>query len=95
MITILLGTLVGSAFIWALCLARTAGVRRASRPAHSGPFRPVANGTCWHVCHDTACGHMTTRWIPTPGGTLRCSNAAQHRGDAHLTRTTTEEGRDA
>ncbi|NUH35311.1 hypothetical protein HUF15_00755 [Streptomyces samsunensis] len=91
MITILLGVLLGSAFIWGLCLVRTAGARRAPRP---GAFGAAPEGTCWHACHDVACGHMTTRWIPTPDGGRRCEHAARHRGPIHLTRTT-EEGRDA
>ncbi|MEE4598272.1 hypothetical protein V2J94_41625 [Streptomyces sp. DSM 41524] len=87
MITIILGTLIGSAFIWLLCLARTVGVRHAPRPAirPGAAFQPTTPGTCWHVCHDVACGHMTTRWIPTPGGGLRCEHAARHRGVVHLT----------
>ncbi|MER8158119.1 hypothetical protein [Streptomyces sp. NPDC094472] len=89
MITILLGVLLGSACIWGLCLVRTAGVRRAPRPAvrPGAAFRPAPDGTCWDVCHDVACGHMTTKWIPTPGGGRRCEHAARHRGAVHLTPT--------
>ncbi|MBP8536115.1 hypothetical protein [Streptomyces sp. MK37H] len=89
MITILLGVLLGSAGIWLLCLARTVGVRHVPRLAvrPGAAFQPTTPGTCWDVCHDVACGHMTTKWIPTPGGGRRCENAAQHRGAVHLTPT--------
>lgn len=94
MITILLGAAVGCAWIAVLKLARTVGVRHAPRPA-AGPavFRPAPNGTRWLPCHDTACGHMTTRHQPRPDGTDRCEQWAQHRGPVHL--STTKEGRDA
>ncbi|MEU5608405.1 hypothetical protein AB0H03_06555 [Streptomyces sparsogenes] len=90
MISILLGGGVGLAVIGLLTLARTAGVQRAPRPAPA--FRPVVKGTVWRPCHDTACGHMTTRWIPAPDGAHRCEWEAQHRGDVHLTRTTDTQG---
>ncbi|MFI0768579.1 hypothetical protein ACH4TQ_27385 [Streptomyces sp. NPDC021218] len=96
LITIALGLGVGCWFIALLKLARTAGARHAQHPAaRPGSFRPVVEGTVWRPCHDTACGHMTTRWLPGPDGTYRCERAAGHRGAVHLTRTTTEEGRDA
>ncbi|MFF4479499.1 hypothetical protein ACFY1A_21115 [Streptomyces sp. NPDC001520] len=88
MITVTLGTLLGSAFIWLLRLARTVGVRHAPHPAaRPGAFGAAPDGTRWIACHDTACGHMTTRWLPGPGGALRCERAAGHRGAVHLTPT--------
>ncbi|MET7933440.1 hypothetical protein [Streptomyces sp. NPDC005322] len=61
-----------------------------ARPANAAEFRPVVEGTVWRPCHDTACGHMTTRWTPAPDGGLRCEQAARHRGAVHLTHTTTD-----
>lgn len=89
MITIILGAAVGCSFIALLRLARTAGVRHAPRPAaRPDAFRPAPDGVRWLPCHDAACDHMTTRWIPSPDGKPRCEQAAQHRGDVHLTDTT-------
>lgn len=96
LITLVLGTALGCWFIALLRLARTSGARHAPHPAaRPGAFEPAAPGTRWLVCHDTACGHMTTRWLPGPGGAYRCEQAARHRGDVHLTPTGTEEDRDA
>ncbi|MEU8723562.1 hypothetical protein [Streptomyces antimycoticus] len=92
LITILLGLGVGCWVIALLKAIRTAGVRPGAGP---GPFPPVEPGTRWLACHDMACGHMTTRWLPGPGGTLRCERVAEHRGAVHLTHTTAEEGSDA
>lgn len=89
LITLVLGLSLGCSFIGLLRLARTAGARHAPHPAAlTAAFRPVVEGTVWRSCHDMACGHMTTRWLPQPGGGHRCERAAQHRGDVHLTRTT-------
>ncbi|MEU9792933.1 hypothetical protein AB0E27_20285 [Streptomyces sparsogenes] len=90
LLTLVLGVATGLAVIGLLTLARTAGVRPAPRPAPA--FRPVAEGTVWRPCHDTACGHTATRWLRGPDGTYRCERAAEHRGDVHLTHTTDTRG---
>ncbi|MFF5670308.1 hypothetical protein ACFY8S_09250 [Streptomyces hygroscopicus] len=95
LIIIALGVAAGSAFIALLRWTRVVGVRQMSRPGHRPAFLPAPPGTRWLICHDTACGHMTTRHTPQPDGTYRCARWPAHRGDVHLTRTTTEEGRDA
>ncbi|MFI7315190.1 hypothetical protein [Streptomyces hygroscopicus] len=88
MIIIALGVAAGSAFIALLRWARVVGVRQMSRPTPRPAFLPAPPGTRWLVCHDTACGHMTTRWIPGPDGGLRCERSAAHRSAVHLTHTT-------
>lgn len=90
LIAIVLGTLLGCSFVGLLRLARTAGARHAPPAARTAAFQPIAEGTVWRSCHDTACGHMTTRHLPGPGGTYRCERAGQHRGDVHLTHTAEE-----
>lgn len=87
-IKLLLGLTLGLWIVALLRLARTAGARHAPHPA----FRPVAEGTVWRPCHDTACGHMTTRHLPGPGGAYRCEHSDRHRGDVHLTTTDTAQG---
>lgn len=78
---------------WAVETRIRAALPRPARPA-AGPaaFRPVIEGTVWRPCHDTTCGHMTTRWIPGPDGAHRCERSAEHRGEVHLTRTTDTQG---
>lgn len=89
LITLVLGLGLGCWVVALLKLARTAGLRHAPHPAaRPEAFRPAPDGTRWLACHDTGCGHMTTRWVPAPGGGLRCEHAARHRGAVHLTRTT-------
>ena len=80
--------LVAAVLAWAVETRLRALYGRPSRA--SVPFRALPPGTRWLACHDMACGHMTTRWIPTPGGGLRCEHAARQRGVVHLTHTTTQ-----
>lgn len=86
LIRLTLGVSLGCWFVGILKLARTAGARHAPRPAaRPAAFRAVAEGTVWRPCHDTACGHMTTRHLPGPDGAYRCERSARHRGDVRLT----------
>ncbi|WP_063735583.1 hypothetical protein [Streptomyces sp. RTd22] len=68
--------------------ARALLARPAEPPA--AEFQALPPGARWLVCHDTACGHMTTRHLPQLDGTHRCEYSARHRGAVHLTHTTTQ-----
>jgi hypothetical protein len=86
LITLVLGLALGGSIVALLRLARTAGARHAPHPAvRPGAFEAAPDGTRWITCHDMACGHMTTRWVPQPGGGHRCEHSARHRGAVHLT----------
>ncbi|MER7815596.1 hypothetical protein [Streptomyces sp. NPDC096153] len=63
---------VGGAYAYQT-LTPTGRHRAVVMPLQAAPFAQPQEGTRWLVCHELACGHMTTRHLPAPDDAWTCT----------------------